>query len=53
MASSGRSCSRPWRTAGPSRMDYEKIIPLVHFLGETLSQALSEAFSGSPERDRR
>ena len=39
--------------AGPSRMDYEKIIPLVHFLGETLSQALSEAFSGSPERDRR
>jgi heat-inducible transcriptional repressor len=37
---------------GPSRMDYEKIIPLVTFLGETLSQALAETFSGGPP-DRR
>ncbi|MFL6197309.1 MAG: heat-inducible transcriptional repressor HrcA [Thermoanaerobaculia bacterium] len=35
---------------GPSRMDYETIIPLVHFLGETLSRALAETFSGEPER---
>jgi heat-inducible transcriptional repressor len=39
--------------AGPSRMDYEKVIPLVHFLGETLSRALAETFSGDPDRDRR
>ena len=37
---------------GPSRMDYEKIIPLVTFLGETLSQALAEAFSGEPPERR-
>jgi heat-inducible transcriptional repressor len=37
---------------GPSRMDYEKIIPLVNFLGETLSQALAEAFSGEPPERR-
>jgi heat-inducible transcriptional repressor len=35
---------------GPSRMEYEKIIPLVNFLGETLSRALAEAFSGEPDR---
>jgi heat-inducible transcriptional repressor len=35
---------------GPSRMDYETIIPLVNFLGETLSRALGETFSGEPER---
>jgi heat-inducible transcriptional repressor len=35
---------------GPSRMDYETIIPLVHFLGETLSRALAEAFSSGPDR---
>jgi heat-inducible transcriptional repressor len=35
---------------GPSRMDYEKIIPLVHYLGETLSRALSESFSGPETR---
>jgi len=35
---------------GPSRMDYETIIPLVNFLGETLSRALAETFSGGPER---
>ena len=35
---------------GPSRMDYETIIPLVHFLGETLSRALAEAFSSDPDR---
>ncbi len=39
--------------AGPSRMDYEKVIPLVHFLGETLSRALAETFSGDPDRDKR
>jgi heat-inducible transcriptional repressor len=35
---------------GPSRMDYETIIPLVHFLGETLSRALADTFSGNSER---
>jgi heat-inducible transcriptional repressor len=35
---------------GPSRMDYETIIPLVHFLGETLSRALAEAFASEPDR---
>ncbi|HYN22830.1 MAG TPA: heat-inducible transcriptional repressor HrcA [Thermoanaerobaculia bacterium] len=34
---------------GPSRMEYQKIIPLVDFLGETLSRALTESFPG-PER---
>src|SRR6185295_968719 len=34
---------------GPSRMDYETVIPLVNFLRETLSQALAETFSGSYE----
>lgn len=35
---------------GPSRMEYERVIPLVHFLGETLSRALAESFSGSSEK---
>jgi len=35
---------------GPSRMDYETVIPLVHFLGETLSRALADAFTGEPDR---
>jgi heat-inducible transcriptional repressor len=35
---------------GPSRMDYEKIIPLVHYLGETLSRALSESSAGPETR---
>lgn len=35
---------------GPSRMDYEKIIPLVHYLGETVSRALAETFVGRPGR---
>ena len=35
---------------GPSRMDYESIIPMVNFLGETLSRALADTFSGEPER---
>jgi heat-inducible transcriptional repressor len=36
---------------GPSRMEYQKVIPLVHYLGEVLSKALAEAFSGgSPNR---
>ena len=34
---------------GPSRMDYETIIPLVSFLRETLSRALAETFSGEHE----
>lgn len=38
---------------GPSRMDYETIIPLVTFLGETLSRALAETFSGEPEGTQR
>jgi len=33
---------------GPSRMDYEKVIPLVHYLGETLSRALADNFVGRP-----
>lgn len=35
---------------GPSRMEYERMIPLVHFLGETLSRALVESFSGGSEK---
>ena len=31
---------------GPSRMDYEKMIPLVNFLGERLSKALELAAGG-------
>ena len=31
---------------GPSRMEYDKVIPLVHFLGETLSRALAEVYGG-------
>jgi heat-inducible transcriptional repressor len=31
---------------GPSRMEYQKVIPLVHYLGETLSRALVESFDG-------
>ncbi len=33
---------------GPSRMDYQKVIPLVHYLGHALSRALSDAFAGAP-----
>lgn len=29
---------------GPSRMEYQKVIPLVHYLGQSLSQALSEVY---------
>jgi len=29
---------------GPSRMEYQKVIPLVHYLGETLSEALAEVY---------
>jgi heat-inducible transcriptional repressor len=38
---------------GPSRMEYERVIPLVHFLGETLSRALAESFSGHPEKNEK
>jgi heat-inducible transcriptional repressor len=34
---------------GPSRMEYEKVIPLVHYLSETLSRALA---SGLPAAGR-
>jgi heat-inducible transcriptional repressor len=35
---------------GPTRMEYQKVIPLVHYLGERLSRALGESFSGGLER---
>jgi heat-inducible transcriptional repressor len=35
---------------GPSRMEYQKMIPLVHFLGETLSRALVDHVGGAPEK---
>jgi heat-inducible transcriptional repressor len=38
---------------GSSRMDYETIIPLVNFLGQTLSRALAETFPGEPEGTQR
>ncbi|HVF58649.1 MAG TPA: heat-inducible transcriptional repressor HrcA [Thermoanaerobaculia bacterium] len=31
---------------GPSRMEYERVIPLVDYLGERLSRALAESFAG-------
>ncbi|HXU46478.1 MAG TPA: heat-inducible transcriptional repressor HrcA [Thermoanaerobaculia bacterium] len=34
---------------GPSRMEYEKVIPLVDYLGEALSRALAETFAGRTE----
>jgi heat-inducible transcriptional repressor len=37
---------------GPSRMEYQKVIPLVHYLGQALSRALSEAFSGGARARR-
>ena len=37
---------------GPSRMEYQKVIPLVHYLGETLSRALAEGF-GEPQGPRK
>lgn len=35
---------------GPTRMEYHKIIPLVDFLGETLSRALAESFVGFSDK---
>ena len=35
---------------GPSRMEYHRVIPLVHYLGETLSRALAESFEGEQRR---
>ena len=29
---------------GPSRMEYQKVVPLVHYLGETLSSTLAEVY---------
>jgi heat-inducible transcriptional repressor len=43
----GGACDRPLGTLaifGPSRMEYEKVIPLVHYLSETLSRALAGSF---------
>ncbi len=51
VASSYRVGEQPLGTLGifgPSRMEYQKIIPLVHYLGHALSRALSEAFTGAP-----
>jgi heat-inducible transcriptional repressor len=31
---------------GPSRMEYEKVIPLVEYLADTLSEALARTFEG-------
>jgi heat-inducible transcriptional repressor len=36
---------------GPSRMPYQRMIPLVRYLGETLGQALEQAYAG--DRGRR
>src|SRR6202040_1487625 len=33
---------------GPSRMEYQKIIPLVHYLAQARAGALSEGFAGTP-----
>lgn len=35
---------------GPSRMPYQRMIPLVRYLGETLGQALEEAYMGEGHR---
>jgi len=51
VASSYRVGEQPLGTLGifgPSRMEYQKIIPLVHYLGHALSRALSETFAGAP-----
>ncbi len=51
VASSYRVGEQPLGTLGifgPSRMEYQKIIPLVHYLGQALSRALSEGFAGAP-----
>jgi heat-inducible transcriptional repressor len=37
---------------GPSRMDYQKIIPLVHYLGRALSRTLSEKFADGRRIDQ-
>jgi len=37
---------------GPSRMEYQKIIPLVHYLGQALSRALSDTFPASLAAER-
>jgi len=37
---------------GPSRMEYQRIIPLVHYLGETLSRALAEGFGDLKDTKR-
>jgi len=37
---------------GPSRMDYQKIIPLVHYLGHALSRALSDKFADGRRFDQ-
>jgi len=56
VATSYGTAERPLGTLGvfgPSRMEYQKIIPLVHYLGETLSRALAESFSGGPDKKTR
>jgi heat-inducible transcriptional repressor len=56
VASSYRVGEQPLGTLGifgPSRMEYHKIIPLVHYLGHALSRALSDAFAGAPPQAAR
>lgn len=37
---------------GPTRMEYHRVIPLVHYLGETLSRALADDFSSRHDTER-
>jgi heat-inducible transcriptional repressor len=55
VASAYRVCDQPLGTLGifgPSRMDYQKIIPLVHYLGHALSRALSDKVAGARRIDQ-
>lgn len=37
---------------GPARMEYQRVIPLVQFLGQTLSKALAESFPSSHNEEK-
>lgn len=37
---------------GPARMEYQRVIPLVQFLGQTLSKALADNFPSSDYEER-
>lgn len=45
-AAEGGTAAGKLAVFGPSRMEYPRVIPLVHFLGETLSEALANCFAG-------